>query len=345
MRTSRNMRIKRSVTVVGHSPDMVELRTGVWNAQSFVITDHARSGKLFSVVKGLDGALSRGELAKREDMPRTEVEAIVDHLDQLGLVEQEPATALDAYLDHVETLAAPQDPPPTDRPVYLLGGSEPARAVAAHLAGLVPSGVTEVPADDPARQALDRLAEEGAADSLRVTALCEAAEAWRDGLVVSVMDQVDPPHFQALNRMALEVGFPWVHGVVDGPFLFVGPTFVPGRSACYSCFERRVTMNLRESASYLAYKDALARGAVRRGRPAVLGAVAALLASHTALEVVNFLHTGSTFTIEKTLGIYLPSMEISYSEVLPLPGCPECGSLPERDDSTLYFDPRTWLHD
>ena len=106
-----------------------------------------------------------------------------------------------------------------------------------------------------------------------------------------------------------------------------------------------MTMNLRESASYLGYKNALSQGQVVRGEPPVLPAVLGVLSSHLALETTNFVRTGATFTVEKVLGMYMPTMEIAYTEVLRLPGCRGCGSLTERDDVSLTFDPRTWLDD
>jgi hypothetical protein len=102
-------------------------------------------------------------------------------------------------------------------------------------------------------------------------------------------------------------------------------------------------MNLREKASYQGYKQALGRRAVRGGRSPVLAPLLALLVAHASLEACNFALSGSTYTTGKVLGIYVPAMEISYHELLPVPGCHGCGSLAGRDDSSLYFDPRAWL--
>jgi thiazole/oxazole-forming peptide maturase SagC family component len=182
-------------------------------------------------------------------------------------------------------------------------------------------------------------------DGLSLTRLADEFEPWRRSFAVVADRIVEPLRLQALNRIAHEIRMPFIHGVLDGPFLFVGPTVLPGSSACWECFETRMTMNLRESASYLAYKNALSQGQVLRGDPPVLPALLGVLGSHLALETTNYVQTGSTFTVEKVLGICLPTMEIAYSEVLRLPGCRGCGSLTERDDTSLTFDPRTWLDD
>nr|WP_225956101.1 TOMM precursor leader peptide-binding protein [Amycolatopsis lexingtonensis] len=163
-------------------------------------------------------------------------------------------------------------------------------------------------------------------------------------MVVHATEAVHPLRLAVLNRLALALGTPWLQSAVDGPLLLVGPTFVPDSSACFTCFETRVVMNLREAASYQRYKQALAKAQEVTGTAAEgLGVLTSLVASHTALEAVNFAVTGSTSTVGKVLGIYLPSMEVAYSEVLRLPGCPSCGAVPERDGTELYFDVRRWV--
>ena len=97
-------------------------------------------------------------------------------------------------------------------------------------------------------------------------------------------------------------------------------------------------MNLRESASYQRYKRALVERQVREGRLPVEPAIAGTLASLTALETLNFALTGSSFTVNKVLAIYLPTMEFTFNEVLRAPSCTACSPLPERDDTELYFD-------
>lgn len=338
-----NLRIRRSLSVIAHSDDVVELRSGVWNKRSYTLTDDKASGKLLTLVRGLDGTVSPRELAKREGVARAEVESLIDHLTSLGVLERSPRSALDAYLDTVGGLrmSGPQRPIPRD--VLVVGDPEITAAIAGHLTGATGGDVRAGADDDPALWALRTTGSEVLGDALGFEELTELFEAWRDRFVIVAESVVNPVRDQLLNRLSLRLGFPWMHAALDGPFALVGPTFLPGRSACYECFEARTTMNLRESRNYLMYKDALAAGRVSQGVPAVYPPVKALLAGHVALEATNLLATGSTFTVEQVLGIYLPTMEIAYNEVLRLPGCPGCGSLAGRDDSTLHFDPRAWL--
>ncbi|NVK76107.1 TOMM precursor leader peptide-binding protein [Streptomyces morookaense] len=340
------VRIKRSLTVVGHSPDVVELRSGVWNKRSYTLTDDSGSGKLLTLVRSLDGSVTSRELAKREGVSRAEVESLVDHLLSLGAVESAPQSALDAYVDTIGALRLATGPgTKLPQSVLLLGDPGITATLAAHLDGIAGGRVLVGRDDEPAVAALASAGPDVLGDELALAEFAEAFEPWREHLVIVADTVIHPVRLTLLSRLSGRLGFPWLHAAVDGPFVLVGPTFVPGRSACYECFETRVTMNLRENASYLRYKEALAEGAVRHGTPAVLGPLKGLLACHTALEATNYLATGATFTIEKVLGIHVPTMEIAYHEVLRLPGCPGCGSVAGRDDTTVHFDARAWLDD
>jgi hypothetical protein len=102
-------------------------------------------------------------------------------------------------------------------------------------------------------------------------------------------------------------------------------------------------MHLRDGSSYVAYKEALARRSLARGRMPIEPMLRALLAAHAAMEILNFTKTNYSFVVSKVLSIFLPTMEFTYNEVLRVPGCPACGPLSERDDTELYFDVTTLI--
>jgi bacteriocin biosynthesis cyclodehydratase domain-containing protein len=341
---SREARRKRSVSVIGHSADVVELRCGVWNPKSSTVTDGAGSGRLLQIIKGLDGKLSHKELAHSLGVSRAMVEAVVDHLRTLDMIEWGPTSALDAYLDQVRTLRVGGVTKTRVERVVVFGDGALTETITSLLTNAQVAKVEALTPDDPLGRVLDQVDPAALHDGLRLTELVEQFSSLRGSFLVLAESVINPLKFQYLNRIALELGMPWIHAALDGPFIFIGPTFVPGSSPCYECFETRVTMNLRENASYQRYKDALADGRVETGRPPMLAALRTVLASHTVLEVINFVNCESTFTIGKALGIYLPTMEISFNEVLRLPGCRSCAPQRGRDDSSLYFDARAWIN-
>ncbi len=336
-------RVKRSFTVVGHSPDVVELRTGVWNPRSYTVTDESGKGKLFDLIRGLDGAQSHKELAKAHGVSRATVEAVVDHLRTLDAVEWSPGSALDSYLDQMSALRVEDGAATSRSERCVVMGDEPlAGAIADLVQDANTTKVERLCAGNRLAERIATLDETATHDGLRLAHLAESFAELRGAYMLWSQGVVNPIRSRAFNRIAIELDIPWTHVALDGPFLLVGPTIVPGSSPCYECFETRVVMNLRESASYVAYKQALAASAVKHGKPPMLAAVRQILAGHAALEAVNYLSTGSTFTIGKVLGIYLPTMEIAYQDVLRLPGCAACGSVRGRDDASLYFDARVW---
>jgi bacteriocin biosynthesis cyclodehydratase domain-containing protein len=339
-------RLKRHYSVVAHGPDVVELRYGTWNPVSFTLSDDSGTGALLRLIGRLDGTASTDEIAASEGVPEAEVEALLDELGRLGVLEEGPQHALDYHLDHVIPNLAPYGQRRRDQatPVVLLGDATVTGEVARVLAASASAGDVSVEsADDELRATLARGALEWPRDPLAFEEEAEAFAVWRDRLVVVVGATLNPLELRAFNRVSLRHSIPWIHASADGPFLLVGPTFLPYRSACYECLETRVTMNLREGSVYQSYKRALAEGRATLSTLPLDAVLGAMLGSYAAFEALNFALTRTAFTVGKLLAIYLPTLEFTFNEVLRLPGCVACGPLAEGDDRELYFELRTLL--
>jgi bacteriocin biosynthesis cyclodehydratase domain-containing protein len=339
-------RLKRHLAIVAHSADVVELRHGTWNPVSFTLSDDSGAGALLGVLSRLDGLRSLGEVAAEAGVSRREVDNVVRQLAELDLIEERAEHALDFYIDHVVPNLLPfggrASTPETSVLVFGEGGVP--GQVAALLERSAPGTSCEVLGADDELRALLRDSDIWLRDGLSSEEHMESFAGWSERFVAAASARVDPCELHALNRIALHHRFAWIHAAVDGPFLLVGPTFVPGRSACYECLDARVLMNMREAGSYLSYKRALAEGRVTGGLAPLDATLEMMLASHTAFEALNYLLTGAAFTVGKMLAIYLPTMEFTFNEVLRLPGCPACGPAPERDDRELYFEVRALLN-
>jgi bacteriocin biosynthesis cyclodehydratase domain-containing protein len=322
-----------------HGPDDIELRHGIWNPISYTLRDSAQEGMLARLVARLDGSLSPARLAAAEGVPREQVERLVDRLLELDLLESSPGSALDAFLG----TAAPWRVDDTVKPgqrVLLVGDGALVEPAAAQLAAVLPDNPVELAAaDDPALAVLDDPDTGWLSDGLASEERFAAFEPWQGSVVVAAHRIVNPLRLTVLNRACLRQGIRWLHATLDGPFVFVGPAFLPGESPCYECLETRIFLNLRDGASYQRYKQALAAAQVRLGAPPLLAPVSGILASHLALETLNLVLTGWTFTVGRMLALHLPTMEFSFPDVLRVPGCPGCGSVPERDGEALYYEP------
>jgi bacteriocin biosynthesis cyclodehydratase domain-containing protein len=330
-------RIKRYYSLIAHSPDIVELRAGVWNVVSHTVSDDAQTGTLFSILKQLDGTHTPKQIAHDLAVPRHHVEALIDHLDGLGLIEESSSSALDYYLDTVTPWRVDNnDSKP--RQVTIIGDNALATMVGSQLGERVDI-VADITGDDgmPAWRSLKDRDREWLFDGLAFQERLLSFRHWEEQLLVYISDIADPPLAQTINRICLGLGIPWLHAIMDGPFILIGPTFVPRRTACYECLELRIGINLRENASYQRYKDALVKAHVLGSTPFIEPSLAGILASHTALEVMNYVLTGYSFTAGKVMSMYLPTMEFTCNEVLRAPNCPACGSSSERDATELYF--------
>lgn len=339
------VRLKRQYSVVAHSPDVVELRHGAWNPVSFTLRDESHAGTLLGVVSRLDGSRSTDDIASAVGLRRGEVEALVDQLGELDLLEDGPSHALDYFVDHLVPNLLPHGGGTAPRQRATLLGDGPLSAEVARILRAVPVEVEDAAnnGDGGLRALLSGGGDGWLRDGLEFEERAEHFAGWRGRFVIHAAETLDPVELRAFNRIALHHRIPWLHATLDGPFLLVGPTFVPGRTPCFECLETRVTMNLREGAGYQSYKQALAEGRASDATAPLYAVLRPMLASLTAFEALNFLLTGASFTRAKVLAIYLPTLEVSVNEVLRLPACPACGPAVEQDDRELYFDLRAIL--
>jgi hypothetical protein len=329
--------------VVAHDADTVELRTGVWNSRTLTLHDESGSGKLWPMIRLIGEGARPKEVASGTGARTGEVLELLDQLSEIGCLTTGPRTVLDVYLDQAIRAQVADERRVHD--IVLAGSAELVedihRALDRALTGaeLIDGVIRRVGADDLLAGAGDEIWQ----DALELERAAGRMTDLRGALVVACGLVNDPRRYQLLDTLAAEVGFTWIHATVDGPFVFVGPTIVPGQTSSYRDFEQRVSINLRERESYLRYKNAMA---VSVGDPSrrVVAPVATMLAAHTAMEAMNYVACSTNATLNKVLSIYLPTMEIAYQEVLPVPGSTS-GSVASRDALSLYFDSREWLVD
>jgi len=336
-------RLKRHFALVAHDPDIVEIRNGAWNVVSYTLTDEKKTGKLFALLDGLDGTVSAADLALREDVSRSDVESLIDHLLQLDVIEFGSATSFDYYLDQFASpLAFHGQRCQTSRDIAIVGDEGLVCQIRDLIAGTMSDarfvgGDRLAPLEVLLAQPDISWLFDGLESERRIASVADLA-----GTFVIVADRVvHPVRLQVMNRVAFRHRIPWMQAAVDGPQLLIGPIVDPPHTACFECFETRMLMNVREAAPYVAYKRLLAKGAVRPERWHMERVLGTMLAAHTALEALNFLLTGTSFTWGKVLGIYLPTMEVSFNEVLQVPGCAGCAPASESSEEELHFDMRS----
>jgi bacteriocin biosynthesis cyclodehydratase domain-containing protein len=340
------VRLKRHYSIVAHSADIVELRCGVWNPASFTLVDETDSGHLLGILERLDGRHSVEEIASEAGIPKSTIESLLEQLAAHDLLEQESTHALDYYLDRIcpELVAHERKPSGQRSPVILFGDPVVSEQIANILSTSAASDrCNTVTADSALKTLLLKRGTSWLFDGFALEEESGPFSQWAGQLVLFPTANLNPIVMRAFNRVSLRYRIPWIHAAMDGPFLLIGPTFIPFRSPCYECLEARVLVNLKDAGSYQRYKRALADGRVSGVTVPLDSVLMAMLGSLTAFEAINFVLTGAAFTVGKMLSIHLPTMRFIFNDVLRLPGCPACGAAPERDESELFFDARVLM--
>jgi bacteriocin biosynthesis cyclodehydratase domain-containing protein len=331
----RKQALRNDVRVIVHGADSVELRSGVWNSSSVTIADEEHKGKLAGIVMALADGGEAPSVARRAGASVDEVLSVVEAL-----------LAHDFLIPSGETSTWARVPYAAQR---TLGMGAADRAIPDRVVLLSPREHRELCRTilpEKERSAVSfaedkvvaQLAERDLfldADGFALTAT-DAFESWRGAVVAVVWPELNPLLLGNLNRLAHLVDFTLLSGAADGAFGIVGPTVVPGATACYNCAETRVLDTMRDHTLYTDYRRALAEGRVQ-GKAAGMDPFQALIVAYTACELASLLTTGTAFTCGRLLTIYGPTMEILFHELAVVPGCLVCGT-DSAYDSPLYAD-------
>lgn len=339
----KKIRIKPYLAIIAHTPDVVELRAGVWNQVSFTIQDDTKSGLLYQFIKALDGTHSLSEITRALTMPRSEAEGIIDYLLQLDVLENGASNAFDYFTDiYTPAFKSKQKDPETviNTKIVVISESTLGCEIKARLMETTPLKTIEL-IDEHSElfQLLNNNDSSWMHNALLFEELLLNFKALEGGFVVLALENINPIFTKKFNRIATALNLSWIHAAIDGPFIFIGPLFESCKTACYECFETRISMNLREYSAYQSYKAALVEDKImRKSEFPMKPLLNSLMISHLAMEVLNFALTGCCFTKNKVLSIYLPTMEITFNEFVKVSTCQNCGAQPHREDSQLYFD-------
>lgn len=93
----------------------------------------------------------------------------------------------------------------------------------------------------------------GAADPERLTRRLRAlgfTTGDQPNFIFVACDDYEHPDIADINRLCLDKKIPWIIFKPTGVNIWVGPIFVPGRTACWSCLQSRLTRN-REVEGYV----------------------------------------------------------------------------------------------
>ncbi|MET0752663.1 MAG: TOMM precursor leader peptide-binding protein [Pyrinomonadaceae bacterium] len=140
------------------------------------------------------------------------------------------------------------------------------------------------------------------------------------------LDSPNPALLEAFNEVALQTKTVWLRGQIYRGEGIVGPTVIPGQSACYKCYELRRNANLSNYEEVMQFESRLKEMPQIRTDSDTLRPVAALTASILALEALRIL-SGAALPqlVAKYIRIDFRSFDFAPHRFLRLPNCPACG--------------------
>jgi bacteriocin biosynthesis cyclodehydratase domain-containing protein len=169
---------------------------------------------------------------------------------------------------------------------------------------------------------------EGTADALAAAGMKPAshsaqfsADDTRGASCVLVCEDWSAPAvLSAVNSAALNHGWPWIPGRIEYGIGMIGPTVIPGQTACYRCFEMRRQANLPRPTELQGQTPIPANEA------AAPGPMAAAIGSLLVLEAMRLIcRVALPQTIGTVLTLDFFATGITSHRVLRLPNCPDCG--------------------
>jgi molybdopterin-synthase adenylyltransferase len=119
-----------------------------------------------------------------------------------------------------------------------------------------------------------------------------------------------------VNAACLSLGVPHISAGQFPPRIRIGPTFIPGRTACLGCQEQRIRRD------FPLYDELVAHRQATNSVAATLGAASGLIGSLLAMEVIHHL-TGicEPATTGRGLVVDLRDLSVTWESVEPDPSC------------------------
>jgi bacteriocin biosynthesis cyclodehydratase domain-containing protein len=320
------------------SPDDVEFRTGATSGRSFLASDSERRGLLGSIIEKLlfhQAYPTRPWNQAESDIlgeliPELQRNGIVDAKDNMqtmkedrgGSILRKPlCEARIAILGHgflgnavrllVQRMGC--------RAITTLESSSVANKSDAAWLNLIGEALSAAPPEVERRP--------GPADEQGWNSILRGQD-W----VIGAQDSFEPEELTALNKAALELDFPWSLTCFDGYEGWVGPTFVPGETACFGCFRRRIFAGAAEPKHIFTDPGIKVYRVPSPWVGPETAAWVSLIASIFATEVIAAMNGGG-FTLNHMLVVHRLNLTFQRESVLRLPRCEQCS--PHRNGSNV----------
>lgn len=340
------LRFARGFYLFAPSKAEVQVRSGLLGGRAFDLKDPSREGHLAALLARMDGTQPLGALlAEWPEAARTEVVRQIRSLVEKGvLLDASPITATAIRQEGLlpYKLTPYELPRITNAQVAILGCGILGSRVGVQV---VMTGVQRLRLWDPtpigavdqglcpafAQASLGISRAEGLAAYLRTLApalevtVCDSiTEALHEaGLAVLAQDQVNPALASEVNAVALTAGTTWTHLAMDGGQGLIGPSILPGQTACYTCLEAHWAAHSGKPEQFGALAGALQS---QPPPPSYYGlpAFADVVAGLWAADLPVLLARGAAQTLGQVLAIGSSTLSAMTYAVPRAPRCPSC---------------------
>jgi bacteriocin biosynthesis cyclodehydratase domain-containing protein len=145
----------------------------------------------------------------------------------------------------------------------------------------------------------------------------------RGSMQVVITDDYLHPDLVEINRRAISEQRPWLLIKPLGTVIWIGPFFVPGRTACWTCLHQRLSAN-RQAERYIANKNAGARFQTAKAWTAsTINTGLNLAAMELARSIVL---QESASLINRIITLDTTTFELEEHTLSGRPQCPSCGT-------------------
>ena len=188
-----------------------------------------------------------------------------------------------------------------------------------------------------------RLGVELRAEAAPIQPLVSATPANERGLIAVVCsDCEDHKMMRDANRELLQAGLRALYACVTTRGLRIGPTVIPGQTACYECFYQRLRNGMEfldEFDAFAAHQHRLAQGDLSPPPALAASMGGALVALQTAKLHMRI---ADDVVVAQIVELQLSPLELRSGEALRLPRCGLCGANGRDRKPQAIYDRRLW---
>lgn len=288
--------LRKTISLLFHSPNEVTLAEGLWNGRIFEIRDEKRCGKLAKVVQMLDGTKTVGQII--DEVKDSSVLNLIEVFKKNKLLIKVDET--DKEPDTFEILFDfSKDRLRQSNPIVI--GDGQLEQILVHQLSLM---------DIKSR--------------LIQTSNIDYSLLKENSYIIVLSDYAQPHFFNLINRLCLKNHIKWTLGLLDGAYAVIS-TFIPYETACYVCFEHAIESSLpiHQMNSYLRFKQLLSsHDLIKKPIPPVF---AEMVAAFVVVEAIKIIGYGIGDYAGKALFIHMPTLTFELNNVFKLPRCEACG--------------------